>query len=224
MVTTGTVESRPHSKLAPGHGIPYPQNLEVRYIREKETHTNGTDDYTTNEVEEMREQASASFDTQWQAKKLNMAPVPAVRVPPSSSDILSSATSVASVPGGYLPAGMTQVTPPSAEEIRDRAVVAHIRKAHNAWDRSKRELHSIISQSKANENTKGCKSESDLAGYIIEGDAEDAVLVQLEQKFMMGERYSVDEISNSSAKAQNVKDIIKKSSKITVAMKPWFVM
>ena len=102
--------------------------------------------------------------------------------------------------------------------------MAHIRKAHNAWDRSKRELHSIISQSKANENTKGCKFESDLPGYIIEGDAEDAVLVQLEQKFMRGEMYSMDEISNSSAKAQNVKDIIKKSNKIMVAMKPWFLM
>ena len=47
MVKTGTVESRPHSKLAPGHGIPYPQNLEVRYTREKDTHTKGTDNYTT---------------------------------------------------------------------------------------------------------------------------------------------------------------------------------
>ena len=67
MVKTGTVESRPHSKLAPGHGIPYPQNLEVRYTREKDTHTKGTENYTTNEVEEMGEQTSASFETQWQA-------------------------------------------------------------------------------------------------------------------------------------------------------------
>ena len=181
IMEAGTVESRPHSKLAPGHGIPYPQNLEVRYTREKDTHTKGTENYTTNEVEEMGEQTSASFETQWQAPLLD-APL-AILVAEFAPELTKTSFTIYFLYRANLP----------VEVLGDWPAAGH-RRGAPLW---------------AHEDP---------------AEAEDAVLVQLEQKFMRGEMYSMDEISNSSAKAQNVKDIIKKSNKIMVAMKPWFLM
>eukprot|EP00959_Pyramimonas_sp_CCMP1952_P261653 5471464-Pyramimonas_sp.AAC.1 len=78
--------------------------------------------------------------------------------------------------------------PPTAEEMRDKAAAQHIRKAHNAWDKVKRDLQSTIVQSKARQNTKGCKFEKDMADRISAGGAGDAALAALEQKYMRNER------------------------------------
>lgn len=229
MVTSGTIESRRHEKLPADSPIPWPKNLQVRYIRVQDIKTKGTEESTTNEIETEGEEAHSSFETQFQAQKLNLNLVSSAASGLNSSDAMTlnrlpSAPSSGSLSSAGLLAGVSLAAPPSAEEIRDKAVVAHLRKAHNAWDKARREVQSTINQSKENANTQGCKFESDLATAIITGDTEDVVLVELEQKFMRGERYTIEEITNSSNAAQNLKDLIKKANKMMIAMKPWFLL
>ena len=48
--------------------------------------------------------------------------------------------------------------------------MAHIRKAHNAWGKARREFSGVAMQSFQHPNTKGCKFEADLATDITKGN------------------------------------------------------
>jgi hypothetical protein len=208
-VQAGTLQTRPHPRLPASAAISWPRNLQVRYQTERELKIKSVTDTDENIVEADDAEASKSFDDAFAMRKLK------VGVHPAPS-VTSSAAS--SLPDGMLGAAAL----PSAEEIRDKACVQHIRKAHNAWDKAKREFQSVMAQSATHENTKGCKFEADLAMNLKKGDADDEDLVRLEQKFMRNERFTSDEVEHSARLSKELKDIIKAGNKIVQAMKPWF--
>lgn len=222
-VKSKTVESRRHTKLPADSSIPWPQNLQIRYIREWEKKSRSTTEDTESKVEDQSEEAGNDFDTMWQGRKLNMVPESRATWNTSSQQGASLHSGGGSSVSNSLPEGMApMLAPPSADEIRDRAVVQHIRKAHNAWDRSRREFSSTILRSSECVNTKGCKFEADLNTIIAEGNMADDDLVKLEQKFLSGDRYQASEVEKAAGLTKDIKELIKKANKIVAAMKPWF--
>jgi hypothetical protein len=213
MVKAGMVDSRPHPRLPPGHAIPWPQSLQIRKISEKEVRKKTKVDTHESEVATTEEQASDSFDTAW-----------ASALTPKEASAPSVTSSLPSI-NSSLPEGMAASSVmPSADEVRDKACVSHLRKAHNAWDRSKREFESVLMQSAQHVNTKGCKFEDTLKSLLTKGDGIDGDLRALEQKYMRNERFSQEEVEGSAAMSNDIKAIIKEGNKIAVAMKPWFRM
>ena len=149
------------------------------------------------------------FDAKFATGKLQMHPTRAA----------SSAASSTSTAGEYPPPNGAQ---PKPEEIRDREIAGHIRKAHNAWDRVRRELDATIAVSAVNVNTKGCKFERDLLTVVETGKDLDAQIVALEQKFMCDTRYSPEEIELAAECGRQLKTTMRTGSKLASAMKQWF--
>ena len=45
---------------------------------------------------------------------------------------------------------------------KTKAAVSNVRRAHSAWDKARRDWHSMVQQGQAHDNARGCKFESDL--------------------------------------------------------------
>ena len=165
------------------------------------------------------EQGATSFDSEWANAKRTFG-----RSDQSSAlSQASSSPSAKSMAGMGVPDCMQQPAAlPSPEEIRDRACAAHICKAHNAWDRARREFSGVMMQSPQHENTKGCKFERNLAEDITKGNAIDAQICQLEQKFLRGERFTGEDVTSAATLTTDIKEIIKGGGRLVAAMKPWF--
>ena len=101
------------------------------------------------------EQAIASFDETWDNEQRRINSRPEAR--PCASSSGSASCAAPAVPcAAALPEGVQPPpAPPCAEEIRDKTIVQHLRKAHNAWDRAKRDFVGMVLQSSEHENTKG---------------------------------------------------------------------
>ena len=219
-VRANTVKSRPHPKLPRGHTISWPPCLQVYYVVEATKNIKQAENTLENHISTEHLDASTDFHNSLEAKKLKMQSHLVL-----GSGSSSSSGSMLSLQPNLEPEGMLGPPPPlSAEEIRDKAVLAHIRKAHNAWDKAKREFTSTITQSKNHENTKGCKFEKDLAAHVSKGEEDDAMLVFLEQKFMRGERFNADEVALASCIGTTLKETSKAGNKVLQAMKPWFII
>eukprot|EP00959_Pyramimonas_sp_CCMP1952_P341571 7155046-Pyramimonas_sp.AAC.1 len=63
-----------------------------------------------------------------------------------------------------------------------------------------------------------------MADMISAGDADDAALVALEQKYMRNERCTNDQVANASTVSTAMKERTKQASKIITAIKPWFAV
>lgn len=147
--------------------IPWPKNQQAKYTVEKERKKTSTRDQHENIVEADGQEASTAFETEFEAKRLRMTPMLQSPTTPPSLTMLQATVAMgqagpyapSSSGGSSLPDGMTMIAQPSAEEVRGKVVVQHIRKAHNAWDKGRREFTGTIDRSKEHENTKGCKFE-----------------------------------------------------------------
>ena len=211
-VKAGTIMARRHVRLPAESEIPWPRNQQVRYLTEKKQKSSGTGEFIENTRENEGQEAANDFDTDFEGRQLNM-------VPTSKSE---SSAVTQTKRGSALPEGMSIATPPSSAEVRDKVVEQHVRKVHNAWDKTKREFQATIDRSKNHVNTKGNKLEVELAKYIEEADQYDSQLVALEQKFLSNQRFSDDEVNSMGKLSTDVKELIKKGSKIAQAIKPWF--
>jgi len=210
-----TVQSRVHPRLPASANIPYPQNLQIRYLSEKEQVRQSRTDEEEYHVDVETAEAFDDFEN-----KLKRPAKEIVETAASSSWATATATPKASSVAAE--SEFSSQPALSAEEQRDRAAVAHVRKAHNAWDRCRREFEGVIEHSSVNLNTKGCKFESDLAALIEEGNAADASIIKLEQKFICDQRFSPTEVEDVVRIGKQIKDLTRKGAKISNAMKQWF--
>ena len=104
----------------------------------------------------------------------------------------------------------------------EKTCIACVRKAHSAWDRAARDHKSVCDRSKINDNTKGSKIESELEALQEIGKEIDATLQRYENKFLMGEPLTGDDISDAATQCHRMTDLLKKGSKLSSALKSWF--
>ena len=221
-IRANLIEHRPHPRLPPNSAIQWPYNLQVRLVTEKDKAKKRSSE---EESENIMSQTTDDLND-WEAKFTSFQLTHFSNMgggnggsAPTDSQSQSTHPSQVSLPPGIEP--MRQVEA-SADELRDRACVAHIRKAHNAWDKNKREFEGCITGSKKCPNTKGCKFETDLKECIDQGSACDASLVALEQKYLCNIRFSEAEVKMVSDVGAQLKQTIKTGGKIQVALKSWF--
>ena len=197
-LTAGTLVSRPHPNLPESSGIKWPYNLQVRCSTERDNKAQGTESVDKEEVQTAEPETLEAFDAKFAHFELQLGPR-------SDCSGLASTASLASTPQGSPRSGQPG---PSTINEGDRTCVAHIRKAHNAWDRARREYEGAITTSSLNENTKGCKFEADLLAICQEGAILDNDIVGLEQKFLCGVKFSREEIDESAERTKQIKALV----------------
>ena len=148
MVTAKTISSRPSALLPPNTKIEWPRNLEVAAITESWNNKRSSIDETSNAVDAG---SSTDFQTKFEEyQNMNKK----MRVSTEGKQAVNKAA---------VPADKVEVSE------QDKVAVANIRKAHSAWDRSRRDFEALVSKSAGHANTKGCKFELDLQALIPQG-------------------------------------------------------
>ena len=145
MVIAKTIDSRHNAMLPASTKIEWPRNLEVAALTESWNNKRKSIDETSNEVA-----AGSSTDF---AKKFDEYQ--------NMGKKMRTNTGVNTAKRTPEDAGKTKVEKVEVSE-QDKVAAANIRKAHSAWDRSRREFSALISKSSSHDNTKGCKFELDL--------------------------------------------------------------
>eukprot|EP00959_Pyramimonas_sp_CCMP1952_P016501 349962-Pyramimonas_sp.AAC.1 len=121
------------------------------------------------------------------------------------------------------PVGELHEPPPDGNAARDKAVVTSLRAAHSAWDRFKRDAEAALAASVQNDRTKGCLFETELRGKIlVEGNCVDTAICLLEKKYLQKVPFDDNDLKTGAAKAQDIKDTIKKGGKRVSALQAWF--
>jgi hypothetical protein len=153
MVIAKTIASRQNAMLPPTTKIEWPRNLEVASLTESWNNKRKSIDETSNEV---AAGSSTDFEKKFDEYQ-NM------------GKKMRADTDVNTAKKAHQDAGKPGV--PKKDEVseQDKVAVANIRKAHSAWDRSRREFSALVSKSASHANTKGCKFELDLQALIPQG-------------------------------------------------------
>ena len=81
----------------------------------------------------------------------------------------------------------------------------------------------MLAASAQNDRTKGCLFETELKDKIlVEGNAVDAAICALEKKYLQKVPFEDVDLKNGAAKAQEIKDTIKKGGKRVTALQSRF--
>ena len=108
------------------------------------------------------------------------------------------------------------------EEEATKSSLAQVRKAHNAWDKAKRDMNACVLTSMNHEATKGCKFEKDISSTIVSGNKVDETLVLLETKAIQGNKYTNEDLQKITTETETLKGYIKTGTRLTQALKAWF--
>ena len=205
-----TVVLRKHPRLPKDTKIEWPYNQQVRYVSTRKKRRKKA---TEASVENIEVEGAEEFD-QFEAaySRFNLEHFAGEKGTCTGEGSTSSAGSV----------DQWQPPPQQPEDVRDRLVVAAARKAHTAWDKARREFEGVISHSRENANTKGCKFEKDLGSLIAEGNITDATIVAVEQKHVCGQQLTAAEVQSVATCGKDLKDTMKAGGKLSNAMKQWF--
>ena len=106
--------------------------------------------------------------------------------------------------------------PPDLEgelKKREETLIAHLRKIHTQWDKTKREWQATIGQSKNHPNTRGCSLEEDLVAELKFGEDLDKSMLQAETKVLGHERLTDAEIIKAQVLAGDLQNHIKTHNK-----------
>ena len=120
--------------------------------------------------------------------------------------------------------GIIPGPPTNPNEQRDKEALTNLRKAHSAWDRTKRDYTAVLDQSRKIESTKGSKFEKDIEAAIREGIELDSQICQLETQFISTKEFSNDDIEEGTRLGSELHGLIKSGNKKAQALRSWFVI
>ena len=114
--------------------------------------------------------------------------------------------------------------PPPEPKVdpRIKELVAHLRKAHSAWDRCRRDIQITVSRSNGCENTRGSKIEADANKSLARGDELDKAIQEIERACMTNDSLNDEDMEHAAELCQDVKNLIKEAGKKLAALKAWF--
>jgi hypothetical protein len=191
------LESRSNPRVPQGSSVPWPRNLEVKWVREGSKQLARTTD-TSKDVGAMD---SDPDSREAFAKKFKLGHV--VEGPAVTPHVALSVQSAGVDP-----------------RIKDTC--SHLRKAHSAWDRCRRDIEAVVSRSKANANTSGSKVEKDALAIVAVGEELDSKVQAMGRAYLTTNTLTEDQIDEAALLCQGVKDKIKEASKKSSALKAWF--
>ena len=103
-----------------------------------------------------------------------------------------------------------------------KVAVAAVRKQHCAWDKQRRDNKAVIELSRTNNNTAGCKFESDLAKLNGETDKTDKKLIDIAATVLQGSNLTDDTIKTATTACGNMATYLKGSREVSSALRTWF--
>ena len=140
--------------------------------------------------------------------------------PTSVPTVCSSVASTASVDStGSEP---VQAEPKFELCLKTKVVIAAVRKQHGAWDKQRRDNKAVIELSKANNNTVGCKFESDIAKINVDADKTDKQLMDIEATVLQGSNLTDSNITEATDACKDMATYLKRSREIAAALRTWF--
>ena len=104
----------------------------------------------------------------------------------------------------------------AALKVRAESAIKYVKASHADWDRKKQDWKGVVKQSRENENTNGCRIESDLVKLIEEATAQDENMMQFHTHHVAGKALTDENIAVMKEAAAALAITIKKAkSKVT---------
>ena len=113
----------------------------------------------------------------------------------------------------------SEIAAPTVSDEVTKVTLTNVRKAHNAFDRTRRDWEALATGSSEHANTQGSKVERDLVEMIAYGKTLDADLCAMEQIALRGERYTADQIEAAARTASRLSALLKGGQKKANALR-----
>lgn len=217
MANHGTITMRRNPRLPATANVPWPRCQQVQYVEEKFSKWQKVDN--TKKTAKPSEMTPATFNANFQAAT-------SAAFPPTPSATVAQAPQQGKCQqqeNSQQPQQSDEVKKQQKQQIEDsKKVVATLRKAHNAWDRAKRDYNNLLQRSQENVNTAGCRFEKDVASATVAGEKLDGTIISLEAAFFNNKVLDEAQIKEACDTTNELFDLMKSSADKCSAIRSWF--
>ena len=219
MYKAGTITLRRNPKLPEGADVPWPRDQQVAY----ETECWSTKHRTIDRDRLNEPQAPNNDDAALEFRRRFDETVAKAKAPARTIAAKASAPPPSGTAAQRAVSPSPSPTKTHEEIATEKAALASLRKAHNSWDRNKRDWSNAVTQSKENKNTRGSQFEKDLEFAIVKGDDLDKAIDDIEKRYRdAGNSFSNQLYEEGALKTKEFETFLKENSKKKTALTSWW--